>query len=366
MLKPIRILNVCSYESWGGVENYTCRLASDLTRRGHHIVVACRQTSRIQEVLSENGLPSISFAPHFSSDPFALIRLVAALRQGAFDVIHAHAGFDYRPVLLAARLCHIPVIITRHSIGPIGRHRYPLLFSTSHIIAVSEAVRQALIQQSGLLDERVSRVYAGIDVAPIHPLEGPRTILPQHGVPDESPVFGMINGLNPNKRSETFIKAAGILKDIHPQVRFVLVGDGKERATLEQLTADLALNDHLTFTGFVEDAMAYRREFSAFVSTGESEAFCYSILEAMACKVPVIASNAGGNPEAVLDQETGLLFPVGDEQALAHAMQEIVERPQWAKSLGETGRRRAETVFSRELELDAIEDIYRRAANRSL
>jgi glycosyltransferase involved in cell wall biosynthesis len=174
----------------------------------------------------------------------------------------------------------------------------------------------------------------------------------------------MVNRLAPEKNCAVLLHAAAYLKASHPEAYHVLVGSGPDRESLEQLAKSLGVSERVVFTGFVEDPAVLRREFTAFVAAGDEEAFCYSILEAMASGLPILAAQAGGNPELVEQGKNGLLFPPGSPSALAEAMQYCIENPATRETMAHEAQALAATRFSAANEIENTLRVYRGALKR--
>ena len=121
------------------------------------------------------------------------------------------------------------------------------------------------------------------------------------------------------------IRAFAELNKKFPHTRLILVGDGNERPNLEELVAELALNNSVIFTGYRTNPYEFIHLFDVFLLTSLSEGTSMTLLEAMSAGKPCIASNAGGNPEIVTDQKTGLIFPNKDHSALVNSLVQITK-----------------------------------------
>ena len=356
--RALRVLLATGERVHGGAESFTVRVAGSLAERGHHVSCAGRTGSWIERAVAGTGVPFLPVAPRGSVSFVAAIRLARRLRTGQFELIHAHKAKEYMPVVIAARLAGCKVVLSRHDLFPMSQYAALAASHADRILAVSNIVRDALLATTHLPGDLVHTLYPGIKLDGYRPLDGARQALPTLNILPESPVIGMVNRLVSAKRIDTFIRAAALVKETHPRVRFLVVGDGPERQALQDLANSLGLSDGLQLTGFVDDSVALLREFDAFVAGGESEAFSYSIQEAMACKIPVIAAQGGGNLEAISDGQTGVFFTPRDERSLANAMRRILDRPEDAQEMGIAGRKRVEVSFTLDGMLDRLEEVY--------
>ena len=130
------------------------------------------------------------------------------------------------------------------------------------------------------------------------------------------------------------------------RLKFVIVGDGQCRSDLESMVQEKGLTQCFSFTGFQDRTVQLTRTFDMFVLPSLSEGLSSAILTAMACSLPVIATNVGGIPELVKDGVTGLLVPPADSRSLAQAVQQLLDYPEGAFKMGLRGRKRAEEHFT--------------------
>jgi len=143
-----------------------------------------------------------------------------------------------------------------------------------------------------------------------------------------------------------------------PDARFLIVGEGELKDTLERQIKHLALERHVLLTGFRADALSLMKSFDLFAMSSVTEGLGSAVLEAMTCSRAVVSTRAGGLPEAVVDGETGLLVPTHDEPALAAAIVELLQNPERRVTMGATGRRRVMDQFSVEHMVEATVGAY--------
>jgi glycosyltransferase involved in cell wall biosynthesis len=145
-----------------------------------------------------------------------------------------------------------------------------------------------------------------------------------------------------------------------PDARFVILGEGELRESLERQSRDLGLERHVTLAGFRDDVIGVLKSFDVFVLSSLTEGLGTSILDAMACRVPVVGTTAGGIPESVVDGVTGLLVPPRDEAALATAMTSLLKDPARRASFAEAGLKRVSESFSVERMVAETVRVYER------
>jgi len=158
-------------------------------------------------------------------------------------------------------------------------------------------------------------------------------------------VIGTVGRLDPVKNLGALLDAMRLLKSRHPAAKAVIVGDGPERQALMEQASTLGLADAVLFTGYRSDVRAVMSAFDAYVNCSTYEGVSLTILEAMASALPVVASAVGGNPEVVIDHETGLLIRP-QAQSIATAIGALIESPARRQTMGDAARWRVKRHFT--------------------
>jgi glycosyltransferase involved in cell wall biosynthesis len=212
------------------------------------------------------------------------------------------------------------------------------------VCAVSADLKQHMVAE-GFPSRRVQVVYNGIDPGHRPSSIERRAVREALGVPSGAFVAGTVGRLDPVKNLQVMLRAHALLLVKHPDARAVIVGDGPERGTLETLAAELGIAHAVIFTGYRSDVRALMAAFDVYVNTSKYEGVSLTILEAMASSLPVVATPVGGNPEVVIDQETGLLVP-GCARSVADANSLLALDFRRRRRMGDAGRWRVIRHFS--------------------
>jgi len=225
------------------------------------------------------------------------------------------------------------------------------LRSADRVVSVCRAFSPRLIAY-GVKPERIRVLHnAAVPTPPIP--EGERArVRAQLGIRRDGPVLLTIGRLSLEKGHADLLRALGRLRSSLPEWYLVIVGFGPERNALGELARSLGIGEQVVFAGFHPDVSAFYAIADLFVLPSHSEGSSNVLLEAMMAGVPIVATDAGGNPEIVTHEETGLLVPVGDQAALARAVSRVLHEPLLTSRLVESARARAASEFS--------EDHYRR------
>jgi len=253
------------------------------------------------------------------------------LRRERPEALLLHDPHAVSAALVASRLAgRLPLVAVRRVDfplrGAVSRAKYA---ACDRVIVVSRAIG-SVVERGGVPPERLRLVYEGVPDRV--PAPGGAEALGEIGVPAGVPVVGNVAALTGHKDQATLVEAMALLRPRRPEARLVIVGEGELRGALEARVRERSLADRVVFAGFRRDLDRLLPAFSVFCLSSHLEGLGTSLLDAMAFGLPVVATAAGGIPEAVADGVTGRVVPPRDPEALAGAL---------AEALGDEGRRRA-------------------------
>lgn len=320
-------------------------------------------------------LPSLTREINPLKDLITLWRLFTLFRKERPAVVHTHTSKAGALGRLAAWLAGVPVVIhTPHGhifYGHFGRLASRLFLrieqilarGTTGLIALTEAERDEHLACRVGKTEQFSVAPSGIDLARFREAasEGLRARPPGFDCPSEAFVIGSVGWLTEVKGHRFLIEAFAKLKPLHPNLHLVIVGSGGLRAAYLALADRLGLHGSVHLLGERQDVPECLAGMDLFVLPSLNEGMGRALIEAMAAGLPVVASRVGGVPAIVEDRRTGLLVPAGDAGALASALEELVQKPEWAKELGLAASRSIGERFSSEAMVRAIESAYDKA-----
>jgi glycosyltransferase involved in cell wall biosynthesis len=286
------------------------------------------------------------------------------------NLIHAH---DYKSDLFAyllrrrlRRRC--PAIIsTMHGWaldGLRGRLYWQLdcwlLRRFDRVIAVSHTTKQDMVD-AGVPSHLITVLHNGIDTDTWSPQQVRGTVREELGLDRACPVVGYVGRLSPEKDLATWLRAAALVRQRHPEAHFVVVGEGHDGTLLMQLqklATELGIAERVHFLGYRAQLLPVYAAFDLFVLSSSREGICNSLLEAMAMGLPVVTTDAGGTRELVRDGHTGYMVPQRDAEGLAHAIITLLHDPALRHQMGRAGRERVEQMFSFTRRLHRIEALY--------
>jgi len=355
VLRNLHILHVIYSLEIGGAEMDLVAKAKALVEEyGYHIAIACLlRRGELAEEAERNGIGIIGPVMGGKSDVRVIPRLVRIMRSDKFDVVHTHMFASNFLGRVAAMLAGVPVIVSTVQLIAEREKWWEMLldralqFKTDMMIASSEAVRRSFIKR-GIREDKIITIHNGIDFSKFDGLdkaEARDKIRKEFSLNNSTFLVGTVARLQPVKGVEYLIEAAKYVLESIPNTRFLIVGEGPQKAELIHKVHQLNLSSDVIFAGMRGDIPAILSALDLFVLPSLSEALGIAVIEALATGVPVVATNVGGVPEIVEDRKTGLLVPPKDPLSLAKAILHMYSNGDEAISMAKAGERRVREVF---------------------
>lgn len=361
--QPIRVMMVLDKFSFGGAEN----LIAELSQGAHpsldvsvaSLAPADRSSKEMLDRLTEAGLKPTFLGMRRLLDPVGFVRLVRALRRAPVDVVHAHLGYAAIAVPLAAHLAGKPVVATLHVNPPHRRSRGERLKERlsirvparlGRLVLVSEHARDLFDQRHGPALDTWRVIPNGVDTTRYAPYPQARS---------GAPVWACVAALRPDKNHVGLVRAWAGVVATHPDATLLIVGDGPSREDIEAQTAKLGLTANVHMLGRRDDVVDILHGVDGVVSASIDEALPTALIEAAACGLPVVAADAGGTREIVIDGVNGRLVPISDDEALTAALLDVIDHPQRAAEFGKAGHDLVESRYGLANWVDQLTGLYR-------
>lgn len=375
-----RILQLVDSFNEGGSERQALQLTRLLRDCGRYEVYLATLNpegpllAEAQSLVTE--IPAYPLTSFHNLNALVQVRkFVAYLREKEIDLIQSHDFYTNIFGMSAGFLAGVQVRIASRRETNCMRSRPQLIFQrmayamAHHIIANSEAVRMKLVDE-GVRRKSTTVIYNGIDTSRLEtPAESRNKSLKQLGTPTACG-FGRLVTIVANMRHEVkdypmFLRAAQLVKHSVPGTAFLVAGEGHLRPSLESLAEQLGLRQSVFFLGRCEEISRLLNASDVCVLSSKAEGFSNSIIEYMAAGRAVVATNAGGAAEAIVDGETGYLVDSGDYIAMAKRLVSLLQNPTTAKAMGQRGKQRVEQNFSSKALLHNTETLYQRLLDAS-
>jgi glycosyltransferase involved in cell wall biosynthesis len=231
---------------------------------------------------------------------------------------------------------------------------------TDAFVAVARRQKEYLVRNEGFSASKIHVIHNGIDPHRFAPQAADPTVRSSRGIPDGAPLAGIVACLRREKSIETFLEATVLVRRQRVGAHFVIVGDGPERGRLEQTSSQLGLNDCVHFTGMCGDVRPWLHAMDVVTLVSICEAFPVSLLEAMGCGKPVVATAVGAIPEMVVHGKTGLLVAPRTPEQVASALCQLFDSAALARQMGRAARQHVENSFTLDSMVQGYESLFRR------
>lgn len=358
--------------------NMVClEIIDEALKNGARAVVNSPSNGKFTDILKQRGVKIYNIDTRRTFRWDNAVRLAWTAKKEKIDLIHSHGPLGVTILSrLAGWFAAIPVISHIHasdfpSARPAVRlYHYLLNWVTSRffcfqVIAVSEEVKKTIVKQ-GVFAKKIIVVHNGINLD-VSEKSGKTSLETRKlfGLSQRQLVIGQVGRLCKFKGQHTLIASALKVIKRFPEAVFMIVGEdlensGRYRNELERLADDLGVRKAVIFTGYRADIMDLMRAFDIFVLPSLDEGLSVAILEAMAAEKAVITTSVGGNPEIVIDSQTGILLEPENPDKLAEAIIYYLEHPEISQRMGRQGYCRVKEYFSLKRMLDKIIKVYKK------
>lgn len=344
MDRPLRMAFVITSLPVGGAEMLLLNLVRRLPAHGVDPMVCCLKKRGPLGAPMSAAAPLVDRLLRHKYDVRVLGRLRDVFRDRRIDVlVTVGSGDKMFWGRLAARWAGVPVVLSAlHSTGwpdGVGRLNRWLTPWTDGFIGVARQHARFLIEREGFPAERVFVIPNGIDIDRFQYAASARQAWRDKlSIPADAPVLGIVAALRAEKNHEMFLEVAHRVVARVPQARFLIVGDGPQRPLIERRREELNLRDRVLLTGSTDEIPGVLSAMDVFALTSHNEASPVSIMEALSCQRPVVATDVGSVSELIRPGMTGYLAPPGEASVFADAVVALMRDADRRAALGAAGR----------------------------
>lgn len=365
----LKVIEVSSDTNIGGAGKCLLVLLKEMDKSRFDVSVILPKNSLLKPEIAELGVKIIEadVAPDKSFDFKAIRKFYKIFKEEKPDIVHTHASMSAR---IAAKLCKIKIIYTRHSVFPpskwISRGLGKLIngfinnFFADRIIAVAEAAKDNLTM-TGVSAKKIDIVLNG--VYPLSPDCDKNALKERFGVSENEKVVSIVARLEDIKGHDYFIDAADELLKKGYKVKFFIAGTGSYENHLKEKVSALNREKEIVFTGFLTDVDNLLRitDIQVNASYG-TEATSLALLEGMSLGIPAVVSNFGGNTGVIKDGQNGIVVPMKNSEKIANAISLILSDDWLYNKLSEGSKRIFNEQFTAEIMTKNTEKIYEKVA----
>jgi L-malate glycosyltransferase len=366
--KSTKVLLLVDSFELGGSEKQTVEMARRINGSEYSVTVGCfRACGPLKSVLQEASIPVVEFPIHgFTSKLYQLLRLTFFIRRKRFQVVQSNELYSNLMGVPAAWLARTAIIISsRRDLSnwwwytprrrKLLRHIQGL---STQIIVNCDAIRNDLVAKDSFKPDNIQVIYNGIDADHFLQVPGDRSrVIP--GARKKEKLIAVVANMHMLiKGHSDLVEAARAVRSVDRRAKFILIGDGRQRSSVEQLVRETGLQDHFTFLGHRTDVPQLLSCCDMGVLASTTEGLPNAVLEYLAAGLPVVATNVGGIPEIIENEVSGLLVPPHTPSALAAAILRLLSDDLLAQRLARAGRERVLNKFSFAQVVASLKELY--------
>jgi len=364
----------------GGAEQLMTTLLSSFEKSRFEMRVCAlqeRKSNIIPEKLKQLGIPVDFVSIKRLRNPLNIFRIIAYLRRHQPDIVHTQLEFSDTLGNSAAKFLGIPSVSTLHTIETptVGTRTYwrqqirwfTLRNFCTRIITVSEKTREHYIQLTKIPATKIITMYNGIDLEKFRVVDSSTSnrIRSSFEIPNERSMICTIAVLREPKGIQYMIEALPEILERIPNAFYLVIGDGDYAKELKSLAVTHKVEKRVVFAGHRTDIPEILASSDVFVLPTLGDALPTVLIEALAAKKPIIASNVGGVPEIITNEVTGILVPPADAKMLATACLRVLQNKSLAKKLAENGYQTVKQKFDVDTQVKQLSNLYQQLHNNS-
>ena len=359
----LRTLHIDTEQTWRGGEQQVFYLMRGLQRLGHGADLICQPDSPLSQRADGEGMRRFEIRMVGEFDVIAAVRVARIIESEGHQVVHLHTAHAHSIGLLTSYLLeHRPryVVSRRVDFRPVKGLFSRLKYGSrvDRYIAITQAVKDVMVQ-NGISAEKIAVVHSATDVGRFESVGGEREeILREFRLSEHTFLIGNVAACVGHKGQDYLLSAMPTVFSEFPNAVLFIVGDGPLRGELEASARKLKISDRVIFTGMRDDVPRFLHAFDLFVLPSWGEGMGSVLLEAMAARKPVVATDADGIIEVVQDRINGLLVPTRNAEALACGIGWMLRHRDAARAMGEAGRRTVEEWFTADRMVEGTLAVY--------
>lgn len=360
----MRILHIDTETGLRGGEFQVLFLMEGLRDKGDENLLVVSEGSPLIEKVRPVTNYIVTIKPQRVFDILNMLRIYRFVKSSNPDIVHLHTSLAHTIGGIPARLCGVPIVVTRRVDFPIRS-----LFKYNHladkIISISEAIKRVLLR-GGVREEKIVVIPSGIDIKRFDSIRNTNYLYREFQLLGVYPIIGTIAHLTDHKGHIYLLKAIPIILKQFPDSSFLFVGDGELKKPLKKKAEELRIDKRVIFTGFREDIPEILSILDLFVLPSHLEGLCTSLMDALYMKVPVVATTAGGIPEVIEHKKCGLLVPPKNPSLLAEAVIQLLKDRGKRERFVDEGKKKVLEQFTTAKMVERTQNVYQQLCSSSL
>ncbi len=324
------VIHIDSEMTWRGGQQQAVYLFEAMHSRAEKTVFFTKRNSELAKYLKNKNLPCYELAMKGEFDIFSAYHIYKFAKSNGFNILHCHSSHSLSIGLLASLFSNdLKVIATRRVDFHINKNLFSKIKyqhkNIAKIVCISDAINNILLND-GIDENRLKVIKSGIDLSKFNNSRADE-IRKSLDIPEKKIAIGTIAAFEGHKDYDNFIDAAKIVVEYEPYVIFIAVGDGSLFDLMKEKVVKYGIEDNVHFVGYKKNVGDYLKCFDIFVLSSKKEGLGTSILDAMSVGLPIVATNVGGIPEAVINGENGIIVERKTPELLAKAIIKLLKEP---------------------------------------
>lgn len=354
-------------KEWREEQRQSFFLAKELKSNGYSFQFVVQPGSPLHQKAMDEGLPVLPLKIAGQADVLSILRLSLAMKRKKCRLVNYQDVHSVAVGSAAASLAKVPIrVISRRVDFPLKKNvlsRRKYTKNVDAIIVISDGLKNVLVE-GGFDAKRIHVIPDGIDFTPYEDKTSKDYLRRELSFAPDDFLVGIVAQLSDDKGHKYLIQTSKHLREHTPKIKIIIVGEGSLRMELNKQVKEIQGEDMVFFLGFREDVPQILNSLDVFVLSSDHEDLGSIIMDAMACRLPVVATRVGGIPEAVDHQKTGLLVPPQRPKSLANAILKLYEDRELAHRLGQRGYEKVHQKFSAESMASKAIDLFEELAKK--
>ena len=359
----MKILHFSSAKTWRGGEQQIAYLQAALQQKGITQCFFCPIDSALANFCQQEQIPLLTYRKRFSTNPLVAFQLKKICQYHKIDLVHLHDAHSHTFGFMSALFGNkVPFVLSRRVDFPVQKNWLSYKkynhSAIKKILSVSKYV-QTILSPAIIDKTKLQVVYSGVDLHRFS-FKHQSILRTDFPIPTTTKIIANVAAIAPHKDYFTFVDTAEILLKKNKAIKFLIIGaDGGERTLIEDYIAKKKLVDDIILTGFRNDIPKILPEIDVFLFTSKEEGLGTSLIDALVCQVPVVATAAGGIPEIIKNGQNGFLAAIQDAKELAHQVEKILSDSELKEKLIREGIKTA-TQFSNKVMAEKTLEVYKK------
>jgi L-malate glycosyltransferase len=367
--QKMKVVHLSSEKGWRGGEQQIAYLLDELEKAGVENIVVARKDSDFHLYCRQKDFQVYGVPFRSSVDIRTALVVGSICRKHGADLVHIHSAKSHSIAVLSAVVGNKTPLILSRRVDFVPKNNFFTNWKYNHpsikkILCVSEKIC-SIMREYVKSPDKCATVHSGVDLTKFSRHLSGNKLRKEFSIPEAFFLIGNSSALEAHKDYFTFIRTIAALVARNLPVRAFIMGSGSKEVELKSFASSLSLDQVITFTGFRKDIVEVLPCLDVFLMTSNEEGLGTSVLDAFLAKVVVVATAAGGIPEMVIHQESGLLAPVGDAEKLAAHIGELMSNMALREQLVR-GALRKVSGFSKEKTAQQTLDHYREVLSKKV